>query len=85
MTTDNVLGSIRSWAFQVPPHPQVRVGPSQKRLSLVDCRRSKNFEEIKERIAKERGQKDVQTDAPHNATSEVPPVQPQQGERVRTV
>ena len=53
MAESDVLRSVRSWAFQVPPDPGVHVPPSETELSLVDDRPMKIYETIKERVEKE--------------------------------
>ena len=52
MAESDVLRSVRSWAFQVPPDPGVHVPPSETELSLVDDRPMKIYETIKERVEK---------------------------------
>ena len=55
MADRDVFGSVASWAFQVPPNPEVQVGPSQSRFSLVDQGPRKSYVETRERLEKERG------------------------------
>ena len=50
----DVLKKVTSWAFQVPHEPEVHIGPSQTRLSLVDWTRSKQYNEERERYIRER-------------------------------
>ena len=45
-----VLKLIPSWAFQVPPDPEVRIGPSQTRLSLVNQGPRKSYVALRERL-----------------------------------
>ena len=51
----DVLGSVTQWAFQVPPDPEVRIGPSQTRLSLVNQGPRKSYVALRERLEKQYG------------------------------
>ena len=53
MDDDDILKSVTSWAFQVPPEPDVCVPPSQTRLSLIDNGPRKLFLALMERVEKE--------------------------------
>mgnify|MGYP004547904405 CR=1 FL=1 len=53
MDETNILKNVTSWAFQVPPDPEVRVPPSQTRLSLVDDGPRMLFQALMERVEKE--------------------------------
>ena len=53
ITQDDILEKVSSWAFQVPPDPEVRIGPSQTRMSLVDDGPTKEFQALMGRIEKE--------------------------------
>ena len=50
----DVLKDVTRWAFQVPPEPDVHVGPSQVRLSLVDRTINQQYNEQKERYIQDR-------------------------------
>ena len=50
---DDVLGSAASWSFQDPPPPEVRVGVSDARLSLVEHGPRKSYTALRERLERE--------------------------------
>ena len=52
MAEGDVLGKVTSWAFQVPPDPEVFIGPSQTRFSLVKQGPRKSYVETRERLKK---------------------------------
>ena len=49
----DVLESVASWAFQVPPDPDVHIGPSETQLSLIDQRPMMIYESIRENLERE--------------------------------
>ena len=55
MDEGDLLRNVTQWAFQVPPDPEVRIGPSQARLSLVNQGPSKSYVALRERLERQYG------------------------------
>ena len=49
----DVLRSVASWAFQIPPGPHFFVGPSERRLSLANQGPRKSYAALSERLERE--------------------------------